>query len=203
MSDQIDSLKSLWTDSKNTMNSQSLDTSNIIGIAKQKMKSTIKMQIGTILILLITLAGISAFLIYGAKFSQLFSLIGSGLMIGGLVLRILMELLSVYLSANIDFSESVLKTNTASFAYFRFRRLVNGPVTIGILILYTIGFYMLTPEFSMYFDMPLLVMIDLSYIVGAAIFTWFIIKTIKKETNTINEIIRIQHAITKDEKEGL
>ena len=147
---------------------------------------------------MITLVGISAYFNYVAKFNQTISHIGTGLMLGGLVLRIIIELFSIYLSANIDLSETAMKTNNASLTYFRFRKRINGPVTIAIIVLYTIGFYMLTPEFSLYFRTPLLIMIDLSYIVGAVIFTWFIRNAIKKEMNILNEVFRIQKDITNE-----
>ncbi len=196
MSDQIDNLKNIWNDAKSKNYGQSEDTNRIIGIAEKKLKSTIKMQISTIVILLITFVGISAFFIYIARFNRILSLIGTGLMVGGLALRIIIELFSIYLSRKVDLSESALNTNNASLSYVKFRKRINGPVTIVIIILYTIGFYMLTPEFSTYFSTPILVLIDLSYIVGAVIFTYFVRKTIIKEMLTLNDILRIQKDIT-------
>ena len=126
-----------------------------------------------------------------------------GLMMGGLALRIVIELYSIYLSLHIDFSETTLKTNNASLAYFRFRKNINGPVTITIVVLYSIGFYMLTPEFSLYFSTPMLVMINLSYILAAVIFIFFIRKGIKKEMNNLNEILRIKNDITGEAPEEM
>jgi hypothetical protein len=57
---------------------------------------------------------------------------------------------------------------------------------------------MLSPEFSLYFCTPILIMIDVSYIFGAVIFIWFVRKTIKKEMNILNEIIVIQNDITQE-----
>ena len=203
MSDPIDNLKSLWQQSRSNGQNQSKNTSHIIGIAKQKIQRNIKLQSGTILILMITLAGIAAFFFYVAKFNQTISHIGMGLMMGGLALRIVIELYSIYLSLHIDFSETTLKTNNASLAYFRFRKNINGPVTITIVVLYSIGFYMLTPEFSLYFSTPMLVMINLSYILAAVIFIFFIRKGIKKEMNNLNEILRIKNDITGEAPEEM
>ncbi|MEO9209891.1 MAG: hypothetical protein ABI208_02265 [Ginsengibacter sp.] len=66
-------------------------------------------------------------------------------------------------------------------SYFRFRKIMNGPVTVSIVILYSIGFYLLTPEFSLYFSTSMMVLIDLSYIIAAVIFISSIMKAVKKE----------------------
>jgi hypothetical protein len=193
MSDKIDNLKEMWQNARSKGASQPADTGHIIAMAKQQMKSSIHLQLRTILILMITLVGIAAFFMYVAKLKQTMSHIGSGLMLGGLTLRIMIELISIYLSNKINLSESALKSNNASLAYFQFRKRINGPVTISIVILYSMGFYMLTPEFSLFFSKPVMIMMDLSYILIAVIFTWFIRITIKKEMKITNEILRIQN----------
>jgi hypothetical protein len=66
--------------------------------------------------------------------------------------------------------------------------MIHGPVTISILLLYTIGFYMLTPEFSRYFSLPVMILIDVSYIAGAAIVGIAIRHGIAKEMTILNAI---------------
>ena len=195
MSDQTDKLKNMWQDARSNDQGKPEGTDHIITIAKQQLRRNIHLQFRTILILMITLVGIVAFFIYVAKFKQSISHIGTGLMLGGLALRILIEFISIYLSKNINLSETALKSNDASLAYFQFRKKINGPVTIAIVLIYTIGFYMLSPEFSLYFSNKVMIMMDLSYILIAIIFTWFIRMTIKKEANISNEILRIQSDI--------
>ena len=51
---------------------------------------------------------------------------------------------------------------------------------------------MLTPEFSEYFSLPLMILIDASYIVAAVIFGWNILIAVRKEMRYLNEIKRIQ-----------
>ena len=199
MNNQMDNMKNMWQNSRSNDFSKSTDTDHIIGIAKQKMKSTIRMQIGTILVLIITLVIITVYFFYVANFNQTISHIGTILMIAGLALRIIIEFFSIYLSSKINLSETALKTNNASLVYYRFRKRTNGPVTIAIILIYSLGFYMLTPEFSLYFSTPVLIMIDLSYIFIAAIFIWIVRKTIKKEMSILNEILLIQNEINETE----
>ena len=199
MSDKIDDLKKLWQDSRVDERDNSTDIKNTILIAKQQMRSATRLQLTGILILVIVAAGLWAFFIYVARFKQTLSHIGAGLMIGGLIVRIITELFSIYFSTRINLADSALKTNNDSLRYFRFRRIVNGPFTASILILYTIGFYMLTPEFSLYFSTPVLVMIDLSYLLAALIFTWFIRNAVKKEMGILKEVLRITNDLGRHE----
>ena len=198
MNTDFNHLKNLWAESKNAQIPPSSDLEVIITTAQQKMKSTVRSQWSTIIILAVALVIISAFFRYEAQFKQTISHIGIGLMLGGLVLRILLELISIFLSGKINLTETALKSNDASMSYFRFRKIMNGPVTISIVILYSIGFYMLTPEFSLYFTIPMMVLIDVSYILAAAIFTWSIRIAVKREMTLLYEIVRIQEDIKRD-----
>lgn len=192
MNDKFDELKNLWETSRKDVVQSPTDVSGIITIAEKKKRSTIKTQALNILVLLITLAGIAAFFFYVARFNNALSHIGAGLMMGGLALRILIECYSIYLSAKIDLSQPSVKANDAFSKFYQFRKKIHGPVTITILVLYTIGFYMLTPEFSLYFSLPVLVLIDLSYVVAAVIFTLSIRNGIRKEMAYLDDIRKVQ-----------
>ena len=198
MSDPLDDLKHLWQDARRMNPQPSADTDHIIKMAEKKKKSAIQLHIGTILVLAITLAGITAFFRYVAPFEQLISRIGIGFMVSSLVVRILIELYSIYLSTNINVSDTTLKTSDDALRFYRFRKSIHGPVTITIIALYTLGFYMLTPEFSLYFSLPMMILIDLSYILGAVIFTWHIRQAIRKEMSHLSEILRLRKDITRE-----
>lgn len=199
MNNEIESLKSLWQDSRSAESDETAGTVQIIEMAKEKMKRTVRIQLRTLLILLVILAILCAYFIYGVELNQAISRVGAFLMTAGVALRVLIECISIYLSAKIDPGESVCTTNKAAMVYHRFRKAINGPVTVGIILLYSVGFYMLTPSFSLIFNTSVLVLIDLSYIVIAFVFIWFIRKTVKKEMIILQEIIQIQHDLIGDE----
>ena len=91
MSDKINDLKKMWQDSRVDERDDSTDIKNTILIAKQKMRSATRLQLTGILILVIVAAGLWAFFTYVAQFRQTLSHIGAGLMIGGLIVRIITE----------------------------------------------------------------------------------------------------------------
>lgn len=193
MNTDLDHLKALWGESRQEQVPPSPNTDEIIRLSQKKMRSTVQSQWATVIILTLTLLVISTFFKYVAGFNHTLSLVGVGFMTGGLIVRILLELISIYLSKQINLAESALQSNQALFSYSRFRNVMNGPVTITILVLYSIGFYMLSPEFSLYFSPKMMILINLSYIPAAGIFTWSIVKAVKKERMLMNDILRIQN----------
>lgn len=191
MSDQINELKQVWKNAKNAKKGN-IDTDKLIAQANLVSKKNKRLKWGTIIILTITLIGISAFFKYVAGFKETISHVGIILMTGGLVVRILVEIYSVYLHAQIEVTETAF-TNTSKLETFhRFRKKIHGTFTVTILIMYTAGFYLLTPEFSNYFSTTMMVLIDLSYLLGAAIFLTFIRKGIKDEMQNLDVILSIK-----------
>ncbi|SNT28094.1 hypothetical protein SAMN05421640_3149 [Ekhidna lutea] len=186
MSDLLDDLKNKWSDAKGG-NPKHPSAEEVINLSKKKKKGAVNMHIGNIAILTITLIGISAFFIYVAPLQEILSHIGIALMTGGLLLRILIECYSTYRSTKLEISDSTAVSNEKFLKFYAYRKRIHGPVTISILVAYTIGFYILTPEFSTYFTTTQVVIMDLSYLLAAAIFGFSIRKGIKDEMRLLNE----------------
>lgn len=192
MSDPIEELKSKWVESKNTPSHQSTDSKMLITSATKKFKGIVNMHLGNMAILTLTLIGIICFFIFVAPFKETLSHIGMLLMTGGLLLRIVIEGYSVYRSAKLDMTESAMIANRKTLGFHAYRKRIHGPVTIGILLGYTVGFYLLTPEFGQYFSTAQLVMLDVSYLGAAAIFGYSIRTAIRKEMKLLNELRELQ-----------
>ncbi|WP_436516984.1 hypothetical protein [Ekhidna sp. To15] len=188
MSDLLDSLKNKWQAAKSSTKEQRPDTKELIQLARNKMKGAVNMHIGNIAVLALTLVGISAFFIYVAQFQNTLSHFGILLMLGGLALRIAIEGYSIYLSKQVDLSQAAATANDSSLRFYSYRKRIHGPVTVAILIAYTVGFYMLTPEFSDYFTTNQVILLDLSYLGAAVIFIYSIRKAIKKEMSLLDEL---------------
>ncbi|MEO9485134.1 MAG: hypothetical protein ABJG47_16860 [Ekhidna sp.] len=193
MSDPIDSLKNKWDAVKSTPSEPKISSKELISLAKKKMKSAVMMHVGNIGVLAITLIGISAFFIYVAPLKNTLSHIGIFLMVGGLAIRIIIECYSIYRSSHVDVSESVAIANDTSLQFYNYRKRIHGPITVVILIAYTIGFYLLTPEFSDYFTTIQVILMDVSYLGAAAIFIYSIRKAIQKEMKLLDELKLLQN----------
>jgi len=195
MDDSFNELKNLW---RHPTNKPQADADRIIRLAEKQKKNTVRMHVINIFVLAAVTIGLAVFFIEVARFKQPISHVGTGLMIGGLVIRIMIEILSIYRSSKIDLSDSTVSTNDAWRKFYQFRKKIHGPVTVTIIVLYTIGFYLLTPEFNLYFRMPMMILIDFSYILAAAIYTVFIRKAIRKEMGYLDAILSVQKELNKD-----
>ncbi|WP_321371825.1 hypothetical protein [uncultured Draconibacterium sp.] len=191
MQTEFNNIKQLWEQEKTSAKNIS-DSSDIIKLAEQKKRSTTRTQLANIVILVVVVFGLIAYFQMVAKFQNPLSFIGEILMCGSIMLRIGIELASIFYAKRIDLSEAALKTNDTVLSYYNFRKNIHGSVTIAIIILYSIGFYMLTPEFSHWFSLWLLILIDLSYILAALIFGYFIRSAIRREMKALNEIKRLR-----------
>lgn len=195
MPDDLKQLQSEWKNVLAQTSTSTHDVAKIIGLATKRKSNTVKTHVVNILILLLTLLGIAAYFTYVAHFRQTLSHVGQGLMMGGLMLRILIECFSIYLSTTIDLTQPSAKTNDSFLQFYGFRKRIHGPVTMAVLLAYTVGFYMLTPEFSLVFSLPILILLNVSYVAAALIFTTFIRRGIKKEMNELEEISKLQNEL--------
>jgi len=188
----MDDLKNMWDSAKESARDHSVDLSAIISLAKKRKTQTVNAHVLNLAILVSALIGISAFFWYVTYFKGLLGQVGSGLMVGGLALRIIIELISFHKSSKIDLSKEALQSNNEALIFYEFRKRIHGPISISIIALYTIGFYMLTPEFSQYFSFEMMALIDISYVVYLIVILWSMIKGNRKEIESLEVIIQLQ-----------
>ncbi|WP_109300263.1 hypothetical protein [Aquimarina sp. AU474] len=200
MNDDFEALQREWQKDKDNIKSDTTTMNDLFFLIQKKKKASVRFQFGNIIVLLITMLGITAFFYYVAPVKETLSRIGAGLMVIGLFLRIVIEMISIIKSKNIDVKDNVLETSEKTITYYKFRKTIHGPITIIILVLYTIGFYMITPEFSLYFSTWKMILIDVSYLVAACIFIPIIRKSIKREIRTLLDIIDLKNRIINNEQ---
>ncbi len=199
MTDILDDFKGKWNAAKKDSSKQSITASDLIALAKQKIRNAVIMHIKNIAVLAATLLGISLFFIYIAPMQETLSHIGMTLMLGGLAIRILIECHSIYRSTKIDLSDAAITVNKSYMSFYTYRKRIHGSVTIAILLAYTIGFYILLPEFGHYFTQTQIVLLALSYLVAAAIFGFSIRTAIRKEVKLLNSLFDMQQDMTANE----
>ena len=191
MNDELKDLKDIWGKARKVHPDQP-DVADVVAASERKFQKTQGMHIGTIVILSITLFGLMAFFYFIAPMQDILSRAGIGLMLGGLLIRIVIEIISQTRSSRLDFAGAASKVNEQYRQYHSYRMRIHGPITATILVAYTVGFYLLIPEFSRYFDTITIWLLGLSYIPAAMIFGFFIRKGIRDEKVYLEEILRSQ-----------
>lgn len=197
MSNSLDDLKGQWKAAGTASKSSEVSIEEIIRLSQKKMKQTINMHIGNITILALTFIGLSLFFYFLAPLQETLSHVGIALMLGGLALRILIEIKSITKSKKIDLGSTVEKTNRQYLDFYHYRKNIHGKITLSILIAYTIGYYLLMPEFATYFSPVMLIVLIISYIPVFMIFGYFIRKAIRDEMQYLDELMNERNKIKK------
>ncbi|MGZ8551355.1 MAG: hypothetical protein ACXWV2_11860, partial [Chitinophagaceae bacterium] len=119
------------------------------------------------------------------------------LMIGALVIRILVEIYSLQNAKKILPEKNLTTATHDALSYYHFRKKVHGPVTIVTVALYVIGYVLLSPEFSIYIDFKWMVLMHVSFVLGAAFLIWQIRKGILEEMANLNRLVRLEEELGK------
>lgn len=196
MSNDFKELQSKWEASKKNLDHSVTNLDSLYAKIKLKERENYFFYYGTITILSVTLLVISLFFVYVAPVKEILSRIGAGLMIFGLLFRIYIEIISIYKAKQINNLDNTLKTAENTIKFHQFRKTIHKVIAPIIIGLYTIGFYLITPEFSLYMKLWNIVLIDISYVVIGVILFIVIRKGVKKEMQKLTDIMTLKKEIT-------
>lgn len=198
MKDELDDLKAMWQKVKVSIESTAnVDTSTLITLGNAKKKSMLVAHYATTLILSLLLIVLIAFFHNIISFQTLLSHFGSNLMMGGIAIRIGIEIFSVFRSRQINISDTAAQSLENSISFYQFRKRIHGPITYLIFGLYFVGFYMLTPEFLQHNSLPMVILMDTSALLIAFILIKIISKGIRKELQDLEKIVELQKSLTR------
>jgi len=197
MTDILDDLRNQWKKER-TGPPQSMSTEALIAASNEKLKKSRRMHLETISILMFTLVGLAAFFYWVAPVQEKLSHFGLILMMGGLAVRIVIELYSLWMAKGIDLSETASQTNTQFYRFYRYRKQIHGPVTITILIGYSLGFYLLFPEFSLYMTKVWLISFALSYVPILALIGFSIRTGVRREMKQLDAIVNTSRDLSEE-----
>lgn len=199
MEKELDEIKDLWKKAKDTNKDRaSINIVNLIALGEAKKKSTLLAHYGNALVLTATVAILVFYFYYLYNFQDLISNIGINVMIGGLTLRIAIEIFSAIRSRRIHISDTAAQSIQNSVSFYNFRKRIHGPVTIIIFVAYVIGFYLLTPEFSRHLDLTWVILMDVSALIIFIVLAFVIRKGIRQEFKDLEKIVELQTALTKE-----
>ncbi|CAM4156983.1 hypothetical protein [Gillisia limnaea] len=197
MNEDFSTLKGNWDSLKDKIDLPS--ASAIEGIEKKiktKERENYFFYFGTIIILSLTLIGLLLFFNYVAPVQEIVSKIGAGLMIIGLLFRIIIEAISITKAKRIIKLDNTLNNLENLIKFHQFRKIIHNTISPIILTAYTIGFFIITPEFSKYIEFWYLTLYCISYFVAGIIIFSVIRKSVKNEMKKIDEILSLKKELT-------
>lgn len=165
----FEDLMNSWDKGKSNLPQSEVNSQALMKMASESKNKSIQAQYITIIVLSITLGVLVWFFINVAPFQELLSRIGVAFMCGGLLVRIVIEIVSLIKSKMLNINQTTDELTESIIAYYHYRSKIHGTLTYVIIALYIIGFYMLTPEFMQYLDMKWIWLMDLGFIVIAVV----------------------------------
>lgn len=146
-----------------------------------------KQKTGNI-VLTLTIIILVSFLIYVSGYKSATFMLGIGLMIGSLVIRIAVELFSLKKLRRINFSKDSSTFKKDLTNYYSFRKYTHYLITPIALVTYVIGFVILLPQFKATLSHGFYLYILFSAIVLLIIFCVFMYKQIKNELGKLKQL---------------
>ncbi len=192
----MDDLKSIWKSAKGNTEKSTVTAAALISQAEAKKKNAVVAHFWNIGILLAVAVMLAATFYFFFPFRDTLSRTGIGLMIGGLLVRIAIEIFSISKSNKVKVSDTTSQATDDTLAFYEFRKKIHGPVTLSIVMTYIAGFYMLSPEFSLYISTTGMIVMDVGFLVGAIVMALLIRTGIRKELQDLQSVVQIKRALT-------
>lgn len=189
MQNNLDELLGQWQAAPASPQKESITA--LIDRANAKRLASLKFHYGNIAVLSSVVILVAVFFYLFFPFQDTLSKTGVLIMIASVVIRIIIEAYSSIRSRKIDITAPALSSTDESVRFFSFRKKIHGPVTITIVVLYSIGFFMLTPEFYNNIGLQIYAY-DALYCVGAIFLIWKIRKGIRKEMTDLNAVVEMR-----------
>ena len=193
-----DELQALWQSGRTstTTNPSAEDAvvmrAHLRQLVRQPQRVSLQQQVATVLILAATAVILALFFRYASPLTDPLSAWGRGLMIGSLLGRIAVEIIGIGLGRRISLFDSAAAFARASRRYVRFRYRVHRYAVIATLALYSLGYYLLMPEYARYFSTQLLWLLIVSYAVIMGLVVWLAIRPgMARERAALAELERV------------
>lgn len=187
MKDEFSALENAWSAGQKKLAQQQPTFADMQQTLDQRKSASRSFQYGTLAILLFTLVSLSAFFIYVAPVQRTISRVGATAMLGGLTIRVILEIISLYRLQRISTLSNSKENTNNSISFHAFRVKTQSIYSPIIIALFTIGFYLITPEFLDNLSFNMVLFIDISYLFIAVILFYVIRKGVQKELQNLQE----------------
>lgn len=180
---EFENLKSQW----NAQTEQTAPNDGANSIIKTVVGIKAKQKISNI-ILGITMAVLLGFALYVSAYKATTAMIALSLMIGILVVRIAVEMISITNLSKLNPAEDAEKYKSNLINYYAKRKKVHFILTPLLILIYCVGFVMLMPYFKSSLSEGFYTYIQVSSVIILIILGAFIYRQIKKEMNVLDEL---------------
>lgn len=201
MKNSFENIQEAWKASKQESKSF-LANDKMLKLVIENQKKSKKAHFLNILILSIVCIFISSFFIFIAPMKEWLSRIGIVFMIGGLGLRILIEIFSKLKADKIKYDLSTLLTTNKAVEFYLWRKKIHGPITFLIVAFYSLGVFLLNPEFTNYYSLQRVLIFDMLYVVIIIVLFFVIRVGVLKELKQLKRISNLNIDLKNESNEN-
>jgi len=192
MESDLSDIQKVWQQAKEQQTGVQMSAHDLIAQATEKRKRIYSEHYGNLLVLGSTAIMLFIFFFIVYSLQETLTHLGISLMIGGLLVRIGIETISLLRAKKIQINHPTTQTLPTLLAFHRLRKQIHGPVTILIVVLYVVGLYAVTPEVSRHISSTAFVLMHVS-IPLIAIFLVLVGRYgIGKEMKALERLMEIQ-----------
>jgi hypothetical protein len=188
--EEFEELQSLWnqqSDATPKLNSNEIMAKSHNNI--RKIKRSHFWTIGILTMLIFTL-GYFYFWIFNDKIAN--QIKGLTLMIIVIIVRIILEIISIFKFSKIDFAGSFKNYTEQLTAFYKFRKITHFIITPLIYLSYFSGFISLLPLFKENLSEGFYLYVVISGIGFLAFFSFFLFKIVRKDLDNVNFLNGVQ-----------
>ena len=175
----FENLQDIWNQ-QNDLNTNKT-ASELIKKSEEHRKKIKLNHIATLIIIGFTTLILLCYFIWLGIYSVSIFTIGLGLMISSMILRIILELISIKKFNTINIETSLLEYSKNATSFYTWRKGIHFIATPIIYIIYTIGFSLLIPTFQEQFSTPFFIYLLISGYGFLIVFAFFLNKKLKNE----------------------
>jgi hypothetical protein len=194
MEEGLNDIAEIWKKSKGS-SATDVTADQLIAQARAKMHSSVMAHYGNIAIMAAMAILISVFYFVLYPMGTMLSNAGICVMIGALIIRIAIEFVSLSRSRTARLSMSTVSAAKESRRFYEFRKRMHGTVTIVLVGLYIVGWFMLTPEYSRYISLKWLLIMDGGFVLIAVILIQLIRKGLRDEIADLKHVADLQRQL--------
>jgi hypothetical protein len=194
MEEELNDITGLWKKGKSSQVS-GLTSERIIDQANTKMKNSLMAHYGNIAIM--GAMAILIFVFYFVLYPMATALSNAGicLMLAALIVRVGIEIVSLRRSKIVRIAKATVNAAEESRKFYEFRKRMHGTVTIVLVGLYIVGWFMLTPEYSRHISGTWLLIMDGGFVVIAAVLITVIRKGLQAEIADLQHLADLQRQL--------
>ncbi|MCW3074693.1 MAG: rane protein [Flaviaesturariibacter sp.] len=193
----MENLETQWKAARQAISISPSKPDELIQLATRRKKTLLYFHFGNIIIFTVTLVILSLFF-NSVVLKERISIIGMFLMLSSLSVRLLIEIISTIKSKKIQLLSSTSAATDRALSFYSFRKKVHGTPTITTVVVYIMGFYLLSPEFSQHIGLKWMIMMHVSFLLAALVLITQAKKGMKREMDALKSLIDLKKEMNTD-----